>query len=241
MHDYLDRLRHYIDQSEFALNLSKLSVASGMRHGYVSDILRNNRKPNFAAIARICANLGVTPNDLLGLPTGIGISFSATSKESFDQIADKIVVCATELAKNKMRDRPSTDGMLGWWHDNGGRLEGHGQISPFFDLYEEPRRDLDTIVLSRMGERSTAAQCLGSTDSAILKSAIAMFDAPTKARIIKAHRSALSGQPLLSVEAIDVSHPSGDVAIAFSYSRLLLPVTDRDGKLLVLTYCQMLN
>ena len=212
-----------------------------MRHNYLSNLFRNGTRPSFDTIAAICANLGVTPNDLLGLPVDASVQLKGSNGEYVERVAGLMLEQAVKLAKARAIERPAVDDIIAWWHSSGGRLESVGTISEYFDLYEAPKPESEVIALSKMGGRSVAADTLGAGADDLLQKAMDEFDLPTRGRILNAHRQALSGQSLLSIESVDVSHPSSRIHIAFSYSRLLLPVTDIHGDLKILTYCRLLR
>ena len=92
-----------------------------------------------------------------------------------------------------------------------------------------------------MGPNSLASTAFGVADAAQLKNLLQTFSEDLCEKIVIDHVKASQGNPVLTIENLDVKLPGRSFPARFVYKRLLLPVHDGNGNEYILNYSQPLD
>lgn len=243
MIDLHERLKTQIKQSDFDYKSLSLEIGQGER--YISNLLNSRSDPGFSNVVKICAALGLTPNQLAGLDDQITLTGGQIDQRIVSAQAERILTAVTREAHRKLNQRgarPLLDDVLTWWHQQRGRLSNFDTLSDHVDLYlaPEPEAKLPEPVL--MGAQSLATVSFGVKSVEHMRQLFQNFDPALSESVKIAHaETARKHQPSLTIEEIEVSLPGHSFPLRFHYKRLLLPVTDSNGNDFVLNYSQPLE
>ncbi|SLN62144.1 hypothetical protein PEL8287_03381 [Roseovarius litorisediminis] len=242
MSDFHDRLRQLIKASDY--DYKGLSLAIGQGERYISNLLANKSDPGYSSVIRICSALGVTPNQLSGLNDQISLVGQDIDTNIVSAHAERILTSVTREAHRKLSQRgtkPLLDDVLTWWHQHNGLLSNFETLSEHVDLYRAPEPDARLPDPYLIGTQSLAAVSFGIKTADHLRHLFTTFDKDLSQSVTMAHVQTNKGQPLLSIEEIDVNLPGHSFPLRFVYKRLLLPVRDSGGNRYVLNYSQALE
>lgn len=242
MADFHDRLKTYIVNSDYDFKSLSLQIGQGER--YISNLLSTKSDPGFSNVVKMCAALGLSPNQIAGLTDEVTLFSDNLDQHVVSAQAEKILTAVTKETYRKLSRRgvkPLLDDVLTWWHQQRGLLNNFDKLSEHVDLYAAPRLDSYLPEPIRVGYNSLAAQSFGVQSAEHLRHLLTTFDGELIERVRLSHVAATKGEPQLSIEEIDVELPGHTFPLRFSYKRLLLPVRDSDGNDYVLNYSQALE
>lgn len=242
MLDFHDRLKTYIQGSQFDYRSLSLEIGQGER--YVSNLLSAKSDPGLSNVVKMCSALGITPNQIAGLDDQITLSGTEVDTRIVNAQAERILTAVSNEAHRKLSHRganPLLDDVLTWWHQQGGLLSNFDMLSEHVDLYVAPERDSSIPEPYQVGHNSLAARSFGIETAEHLRYLFTTFDHSLTESVRLAHVAATKGDPQLSVEEIDVALPGHRFPLRFTYKRLLLPVKDHNGQDYVLNYSQALE
>lgn len=128
--------------------------------------------PGFSSVKRICAALGITPNDLAGL--------GGTERETW----------------------PTLDTVLAWWHGTGGILDPDDPLCAYMDIYAPPEPGADLPRPCRVGEKSASCLSLGLPTPEALHRFQSSGPAELAAAHLRAQSEAMTGRPVLLLQEV---------------------------------------
>jgi transcriptional regulator with XRE-family HTH domain len=242
MQDFHERLKDYIRQSDY--DYKSLSLAIGQGERYISNLLSTKSDPGYSNVIKLCAALGVTPNEIAGLKDQLTLSGGVLDSRIIAAQAERILDAVTKETYRKLSRRgvkPLLDDVLTWWHQQGGRLSNFDRLAEHVDLYIAPGPDAQIPEPYKLGESSLAAESFNIQSADHLRFLLTRFDHELVEKVQLAHKDAAQGEPKLSIEEIEVQLPGHTFPLRFNYKRLLLPVTDERGYSYVLNYSQALE
>ncbi|MEM7731418.1 MAG: helix-turn-helix transcriptional regulator [Pseudomonadota bacterium] len=242
MPDFHDRLKDEIHKSDYDFKSLSLQIGQGER--YISNLLSTKSDPGFSNVVKICAALGLSPNQIAGLTDEVTLFSEDLDQHVVSAQAEKILTAVTRETYRKLSRRgvkPLLDDVLTWWHQQNGLLNNFDKLSEHVDLYVTPDVHSKLPEPYRVGYNSLAAQSFGVQSADHLRSLLTTFDGELVERVRLSHVETSKGEPRLSIEEIDVELPGHTFPLRFSYKRLLLPVRDSDGHAYVLNYSQALE
>ncbi len=199
---------------------------------YMAGTLKHKRDFGVSVLRRICLELKVTPNELLGIDDG---HFQAAMKED-EQFLDREVEVLLKALSNRARGKlhrfgvePTINEIIDWWSAQGGILDGESRFSEFIDIYKMPDTQANRPIPVKMGHDSLAARTFGFSETGQLANLFEDLDRDRNERVVRAHLEVNSGQPLLSLEKVDFRVPGTSGGTELRYNRLLIPFRDRAG------------
>ncbi len=242
MTDLHERLKTLIRNSDYDYKGLSLEIGQGER--YISNLLSSKSDPGYSSIIKICAALGLTPNQLAGLNDQISLVGDEIDNRIVSAHAERILTSVTREAHRKLSKRgtgPLLDDVLTWWHQQGGLLSNFDGLSHHVDLYHSPDPDAQLPQPYMIGDQSLAKVSFGIQSAEHLGQLFTTFDHNLTESVKLAHVETSKGDPQLSIQEIDVTLPNHSFPLRFNYKRLLLPVKDMQGNRYVLNYSQALE
>ncbi len=240
--DFHERLRQLIKNSDYDYKSLSLEIGQGER--YISNLLSTKSDPGFTSVIKICAALGVTPNQIAGLNDQLRLVNDDIDTRIVSAHAERILTSVTREAHRKLSARgtgPLIDDVLTWWHQQHGMLSNFDRLSEHVDLYHAPDEDHHLPQPFMVGEQSLARVSFGIKSAEHLGYLFTTFDQNLTQQVRMAHVEASKGDPQLSIQEIEVNLPNHSFPLRFNYKRLLLPVRDTQGHRYVLNYSQALE
>lgn len=237
-----DRLDDFIKREN--LTRKELSARIGQGEKYISNLLNRKNDPGHAVVLKICQVLNTTPNALSGLDDSLSISGTGSHAMAVSRLASTLVDQATNEARAALDvgiKPPSIDDLLNWWYSHQGRLEGTEAIRSSIAIFNAPTSHSEFIDPVTLGENSLAAKSFNTTNTDELRRIISNFSPKMNQRLLISQRDTAKGQPLLTIEEIDVGIPHLRKRIRFHYKRLLLPVFNNSGDPLILNFSQFIR
>lgn len=242
MSAFHDRLRTLIKASGY--DYKALSLAIGQGERYISNLLSTGSDPGYSCVVKICAALGLTPNQLTGLDDHLSVVNKAKGDQIVKTQAERILTSVTKEAQRRLTSysaRPLLDDVLTWWHQQRGEMSNFEALSEHVDLYTLPDPGARLPQPHRVGQQSLAATSFGIESAEQLRHLLTTFDKTLCEQVTLAHVETARGQPQLSVQEIDVSLPGHKFPLRFVYKRLLLPVRDSRGNEFVMNFSQAIE
>lgn len=242
MQDFHDKLKSLIHAS--GMDYKQLSLKIGQGERYISNMLNSKSDPGFGTVAKLCAELNVTPNHLLGIEDKLTVVGPQFEKQLVSAQAERLLNAVTREAQARLLSagvRPSFDDVLLWWHQQKGLLANFDGFETHIDLFEPPKIDSTRPIPHYMGPNSLASTAFGVADAAQLKNLLQTFSEDLCEKIVIDHVKASQGNPVLTIENLDVKLPGRRFPARFVYKRLLLPVHDGNGNEYILNYSQPLD
>jgi len=242
MQDFHDKLKSLIHAS--GMDYKQLSLKIGQGERYISNMLNSKSDPGFGTVAKLCAELNVTPNHLLGIEDKLTVVGPQFEKQLVSAQAERLLNAVTREAQARLLSagvRPSFDDVLLWWHQQKGLLANFDGFETHIDLFKPPKIDSTRPIPHYMGPNSLASTAFGVADAAQLKNLLQTFSEDLCEKIVIDHVKASQGNPVLTIENLDVKLPGCRFPARFVYKRLLLPVHDGNGNEYILNYSQPLD
>ena len=137
--EFHERLKSLIQNSDY--DYKRLSLAIGQGERYISNLLSSKSDPGYSSVVKICAALGLTPNQLAGLNDQITLAGGEIDTRIVSAHAERILTAVTREAHRKLAQRgtrPLLDDVLTWWHQQNGLLSNFDALSEHVDLYHAP-------------------------------------------------------------------------------------------------------
>ena len=242
MIDFHERLKTLIKNSDYDYKSLSLEIGQGER--YISNLLSTKSDPGFTSVIKICASLGVTPNQIAGLNDQLSLVNDDIDNRIVSAHAERILTSVTREAHRKLSKRgtgPLIDDVLTWWHQQHGVLSNFDRLSEHVDLYHAPDADARLPQPYMVGEQSLARVSFGVKSAEHLGYLFTTFDHDLTEQVKMAHVETIKGDPQLSIQEIEVNLPNHSFPLRFNYKRLLLPVRDLQGNQYILNYSQALE
>jgi len=242
MPNFHDRLKQFIQNSDFDYKSLSLEIGQGER--YISNLFSNGSDPGMSSVLRICAALNITPNQLIGLEDQLSVMRTADDNRIVSAHAEKILSAVTSEAHRRLKVRgirPSFDDVLVWWHQQNGQLSNFDLLANHMDLFKPPSEAEFRPNPFRIGAHSLISTAFGVKDADHMRKLQNNFEDKLCENVAFAHVETTKGKPVLSIEQIDVTLPGRHFPARFVYKRLLLPVHDGKGNNFVLNYSQPLE
>lgn len=212
--------------AEDGRSLRALSLELGENDRYLANLKSRRGDIPVTTFAKICATFGLDPSGVLGMGSQMRLKYAASGESAGD-------------GGDAFQQTLGFDRLLEAWHAGDGRLSAMTQdIYDAVDLFDEPKGGMIQPV--SMGAQSLAGQILGTTDVVEFREALKTTTPQIIERIASHHFSVMQGKPMLSTESIDVVWPN-DTIVAYEYDRLLLPVRDDDGRVLILSFSKYIR
>lgn len=216
----------------------ELSEAIGKKPGYISDLFRNRRDPGASVFLEICRVLGISADHAGGLMPKISV-VSRQETES-GRIAAKLmseVMSVTLHQMSAIGQRPSVDDVVAWWRRESGVLNDFDRLAPICDLYVLPDPGDSATKPAVMVPHSLAAESFIVSSVQELRAIARGLPADFRANLVGSYTKAKE-TPVMSLERIDYEGKTGP-AFGFDYTRVLLPVTAKDGQRFVMNYSKL--
>lgn len=240
--EFHDRLKSLIRKSDYDYKCLSLTIGLGER--YISNLLSSKSDPGYSSVVKICAALGLTPNQLTGLTDRITLTGGEVGTRIVSAHAERILTAVNREAQRKPAQRgarPLLDDVLTWWHRQNGLLSDFDALGDKVDLYHAPDPEAVLPQPHMVGRESLAALWFGVETADHLRHLFTTFDENLSKSVKLAHVATSRGDPQLSVQEIDVTLPGHSSPLRFNYKRLLLPVRDDAGNQYVLNYSQAIE
>ncbi len=207
-------------------------------------MVRNRNDPGLSTVIDICGVLGIEVTELIGEgPARKSRPVAQIAPWDVNEFAEMLINTAAQRARQIVSDHgvnPTIDDVIEWWHEHGGRLEDYDRLRDKVDLFAPPSGEASMPVPFRLGSDSLVARKFSLYDEDHLRNLLPRLDNGRAQKIATAHKEALSGRPILSVEEMDVQLPEKGQSIRAKYKRLLLPVHNPRGDAFVLNYSQLI-
>lgn len=140
-----------------------------------------------------------------------------------------------------LKDVPSFQDVLEWWHLEGGRIECLGRLRDFFDIYEAPSGDSASLRICKVGPRSLSSKTLGVASEERLQGLLNALPPQMAVRVSNLHRKCQNGEICTDVEHAQLDDPDTKKTLNLTYSRLLLPLKDKHGRSYTLNYSREIS
>jgi hypothetical protein len=218
--------RMFAALAEDGRSLRALSLELGENDRYLANLKSRRGDIPITTFAKICATFRLDPSGVLGMGNQVRLRYAAsgeTAGERGDAFGQTL----------------GFDQLLEAWHAGDGRLSAMNQeIYDAVDVFDEPKDGMIQPV--SLGSQSLAGQILGTTNVTEFREALKQTTPQIIERIASHHFSVMQGRPMLTTESIDVVWPN-DTIVAYEYDRLLLPVRDDNGRVLILSFSKYIR
>lgn len=206
-------------QSSGFRSYRSLSHAAGTSSSRVQKIVRgdfddSNVGPGIFTIDRMCKQLNVTPNDLLGYQRAAN---------------DKGMAIRSGM--------PSIEKLVSLYSSSRANLASFTEFERFLQVYDEPKDG--NIHLVRSGELSLAARAAGTNETDFLQDQYFLFTKETKQAIYTGQRRAWDNGIGLEVLQLDHDMPDQDRRAKFSFMRAAFRLSRPDGEDHLAVYCEL--
>jgi transcriptional regulator with XRE-family HTH domain len=245
MKQFLHRLKTAIDNSEYKENLRQLSLKCELSPNRISNLLNDEQMsvskvgPGFFTICRICEALDITPNYLAGLD-----ALRISRPDPLSENVDLAALQALEAAKASIisgKSPPTVDQLMRLYAKGGGRIEAFSRVSDYFDVYLNPGEDGDRMIVHQVGVKSLASVTLAEKTAEVLQTALDSIDNESfSTRLLNDYKRAGKIGILLTNEELNVTMPNKPLRVKIDYTRLLLRLTDADGRSYIMNYSRLL-
>ena len=234
---------HRLDQKIMESNLSyrDLSERIGKGATYISTMMRNKNDPGLSTVIEICKALDIRLETLLEDDEN-PVDGPRIHSHEIENIV-KAVVSEVSGRANPGMDAPhsmmSIEDMMSWWHQHNGRLENMDAFLENIDLFHPPSVTSNTPDPARVGKSSLVNAKFKIEDESNLSKTLMKMEDRFCSNIAQAHVTALKGQPVLTIEELDVFNPHKNERVTAKYNRLLLPVNDFARNSFILNYSKL--
>lgn len=197
-----------------------LSHASGTSSSRVQKIATgdfdcSNVGPGIFTIDRMCRQMNVTPNDLLGYEDG------GRSRRGGVGLAS-----------------PDIEKLVARYVTSGGKLDAFLEFSRFLQIYAEPKNN--RIHLLTSGPLSLASRAAGTSDVEYLQDQFFHFTKETKKAIYAGQRHAWENGVGLEVLRLNHDMPEKNRRAKFSFLRAAFKLRNNDGTECLAVYCELI-
>jgi transcriptional regulator with XRE-family HTH domain len=237
-----DKLKDVISTS--GMTYQELSREIGQGDRYISNLLKSQSDPGFSTVAKICAVLGVTPNQLTGVDDSLTLQTSPATEKMVQRQADKLLLQVSNLARQRLAAggiSPTIDDLLEWWHREDGVLWDFERFSEQIDLYAPPEATSRAIEPVRAGRDSLASRSFGTEDTESLRRFIRALPDDMNEKLVLDQVETHRQGPKISIEELVIKLPDVNTPAIFKYKRLYLPVRDLNGSEMILNYSQAIR
>ncbi|MGB0506264.1 MAG: hypothetical protein ACPGGK_08710 [Pikeienuella sp.] len=218
--------RMFAALAENGKSLRAMSLELGENDRYLANLKARKGDVPITTFAKICATFKLDPSTIMGMGQQMRFKYAASGETAED-------------LDGSFRQTLGFDQLLEAWHAGDGRLSSmNKEIYDAVDLFEEPKDGMIQPV--SMGSQSLAGQIIGSNDVGEFREALQQTTPQIIERIASHHFSVVQGKPMLTTESIDVVWPNNTI-VAYEYDRLLLPVRDDDGRVLILSFSKYIR
>jgi transcriptional regulator with XRE-family HTH domain len=230
-----------------SLNRAQLSREAGYRNANkVTTVLNGSSMPNIDFAVRVAQAFEVEIGELFRKREELKDSeISVQPVEFVERKATNLLNSIFQSAHRKlveMGERPTMDLIASWWQENGGRLEACDGIAPHFDLIAVPDPGQRLPEVERVGYKSLTAHALNSNDNSRMMQFIRTLNEADLDDLHKCIRTvSYSGMGMITPQTRIVDLPNMDSPLKISFLRLMLPVTDEDGKAHVLNFSTLMS
>ena len=225
-------------------NLSLLSKDANLGRKYLSNLLNNDAVdrsavgPGMFAMKRIAECLSVSL-DTLALRDGEELARvnNAYNSRLTDAIDHSITAANAQMTERGAA--PTASSLLRRHVRGGGRIEAFDDILQYCDVYWAPDSKDSEVRIKSVGEFSLASMTMGTANADVLSTALNKTPALAQ-KVNGDHLRAIECGPYTSAEYLDNQMPNRPVRVRIDYLRTILPVTDADGQLFVITHATLI-
>ena len=200
------------------------------------------REPGSFKVANLAMELGVTPNELLGMTDKFEVDHGFQNRPSEEMM--EIVRDYAEQIKEEHRangQKISSKSLIRWHKDTGGRIEALGSLMRFADLYEVPDASDAITKPVILGSDSLASNTLQDPSVQKLRYVLQAFVKADQERLVAAYSRAKTNGMDFSVETINVYVPQLDQWICYEYFRSLFDCRDQANNKYILNCSEFIR
>ena len=247
--DTLETLKFNIERLMTAnrLNRAQLSRQAGFKNqNKVTTVLNGSSMPNIDFAVRIAQALEVDIGELFRKSDELRDSeFTIQPVDMVEKKASNLLNAIFQSTHKKLLElgeRPTIDLVASWWKECGGRLEACEQLVPHFDLIGVPKPGDRIPEVRQVGYKSLTAHALKSHDNGRMSQFIRTLNEADLDDLHKCIRTvSYSGMGMLTPQTRIVDLPGLGKPTEISFLRLMLPVTDEDGKPHILNFSTLMS
>lgn len=244
MNDFRIRLRAAIDKSKYKDSLRALSIDAGLGERTIANMLANESVdhsksgPGLFSIAAVADLLDVSLDWLSGRQnTNLHLSVGDLEQA----IAMERLASSTAGQFTQGHKPPTPQAMQRLYVRSGGKMEAFEKVLKYCDVYNFISLGDEYISIKSVGAESLAATTMGTSDPAVLQTAInSVSDRNIRGRVVSDHLETQRRGCLSTVERLDVQMPNLPVLVRMDYIRVLLCVSNSDGGKEILSYSTLI-
>ena len=229
------------------VNRSQLSRAAGYKNANkVTTVMNGKSLPSIDFAVRIADALEVEVGELFQKHDQLHTTeFTVQPVDIVERKATNLLNSIFQSAHRKLvelGERPTMDLIASWWQENGGRLEACDQLAPHFDLIGVPQSGEKLPEVRRVGHKSLTAHALHSHESSAMSQFIRTLNESDLDDLRKCIKTvSYSGAGLITPQTRIVDMPGMAAPMQISFLRLMLPVTDKEGKPHILNFSTLMS